>query len=369
MRAKIFIPGLVLCLLSLCSFQCSLPWKTSDTHEIYIVSYNAHNLFDDIDNGNEYPEFKLATGKWDSSLYQARLKNTADAILSLFPEKSIGPDIICLEEIESQKVLKDLADGPLKQKGYRWFAFGGPESSAIHSGVLSRVPILDMKAHAVDDSWGFGPGRDILELRFDCAESSKKNKVSESELILFVCHWKSRREGNEKTEPARQASAALIQSRIRSIVAQNPDTNVVVCGDFNESPDEFVRIHEAYPTALMPMDFLKEHGGSLEGKSLACLPITNMRAAASSEITCPVLFSPWNEAGGFSYLYRGVQEQIDGFLLSSALLDGRDIEFRHFEPSHWEKLFNEKQEPEAWNGHAGFSDHLPILLVLANESS
>jgi len=361
MRARFFIVGFIFIILSLCSFQCSLPWSAADNQEISIVSYNAHNLFDDVDDGNEYPEFRIAAGKWNSNLYQTRLKNTADAILSLSPDMKNGPDIICLEEIESIKVLKDLADGPLRNQGYRWFAAGGPEDSAIHSGVLSRIPVVDIKAHAIADVWGFGPGRDILELQFDLAGGVKKEKTAGDELILFVCHWKSRREGNEKTEPARRASASLVQSRIRSILAEKPSANVVVCGDFNESPDEFTRNKGAYPTAFMPLD-------SLAGPDTAeCIPVTDRRETASSETVRPVLFSPWKESGGFSYSYRGSREQIDGFLLSSALLDSRDLEFLRFEPSRWDKLFNEKQEPSVWNGHAGYSDHVPILLVLSRE--
>lgn len=367
MRVKFFIAGFILIILSLCSFQCSLPWSSADSHEISIVSYNVHNLFDDVDDGNEYPEFKIDTGKWNSNLYQTRLKNTADAILSLFPDTKNGPDVICLEEIENIKVLRDLADGPLKNQGYRWFAAGGPEDSAIHSGVLSRIPVADMKSHAVADAWGFGPGRDVLELRFDLSEGSKKHKTDRDELSLFVSHWKSRREGNEITEPARRAAASLVFSRIRSILAEKPSANIVVCGDFNESPDEFARNKGAYPTAFMPQEALEKNPCGSRTASAEYIPVTDMREAASSAASCPVLFSPWKEAGGFSYSYRGAQEQIDGFLLSSALLDGRDLEFLRFEPSRWDKLFNEKQEPVAWNGHTGYSDHVPILLVLSWE--
>lgn len=367
MRARFFIAGFILIILSLCSFQCSLPWSAADNHEISIVSYNVHNLFDDVDDGNEYPEFKIDTGKWNSSLYQTRLKNTADAILSLFPDTKNGPDVICLEEIESIKVLQDLAGGPLKNQGYRWFAAGGPEDSAIHSGVLSRIPVTDMKSHAIADAWGFGPGRDILELQFDLAGGVKKEKTVGDELILFVCHWKSRREGNEKTEPARRASAALVQSRIRAILAQKPSANIVVCGDFNESPDEFARNKGAYPTAFMPQEALENHPGDSGPDTAECIPVTDRRETASSEAVRPVLFSPWKGTGGFSYSYRGSQEQIDGFLLSSALLDSRDLEFLRFESSRWDKLFNEKQEPSVWNGHTGYSDHVPILLVLSKQ--
>ncbi|MCE1207727.1 MAG: endonuclease/exonuclease/phosphatase family protein, partial [Spirochaetia bacterium] len=307
--------------------------------------------FDDVDDGNEYPEFRIAAGKWNSNLYQTRLKNTADAILSLSPDMKNGPDIICLEEIESIKVLRDLADGPLKNQGYRWFAAGGPEDSAIHSGVLSRIPVTDMKSHAIADASG----------------RTKKEKTAGDELILFVCHWKSRREGNEKTEPARRASAALVQSRIRAILAQKPSANIVVCGDFNESPDEFARNKGAYPTAFMPQEALENHPGDSGPDTAECIPVTDRRETASSEAVRPVLFSPWKGTGGFSYSYRGSQEQIDGFLLSSALLDSRDLEFLRFEPSRWDKLFNEKQEPSAWNGHTGYSDHVPILLVLSKQ--
>ncbi len=72
--------------------------------------------------------------------------------------------------------------------------------------------------------------------------------------MVFVCHWKSKLEGEKETEAGRRAAAALLAHRIRELQTEKAFSPIVVCGDFNESPDEYTRISRRYPTAIMPSD-------------------------------------------------------------------------------------------------------------------
>lgn len=344
----------------LSGFRCSLPWRNPDSSEILIASYNVHNLFDDVDDGGEYPEFSIASGRWNEGLYRKRLDNVAAAISSFSPEGDRLPDIVCLEEIEGEKALRDLASGPLKAGGYRWIACGGPKNSAIKCGILSRLPFASARAHALADAWGFGPARDMLEASFDLGEG-------EARLTVFVCHWKSRREGPAVTEPARRAASALAAARIAGAAEADLEACFVVCGDFNESPDEFFRAKGRYATALMPAP---GEGGPAPVEDIpkaweeGVLKVAlNPRAAACGEGGV-MLYSPWALSDGFSYAFDGEKERLDGFLLGSALVDGEGLEFSRFVVSGDEKLLDAEGEPAAWNGSSGYSDHLPILLTL-----
>jgi len=343
---------------------CSLPWEGSRPSELTLVSYNAHNLFDDVEDGGEYPEFSPESGKWNSGLYEKRLAATSAAISSFFPEGRGSPDIICLQEVENGKVLKDLARGPLRKEGYRWMAVGGPEASAVKCGILSRYPIRASRAHSLVDAWGFGPGRDMLEATFELGTDGLS-------LTVFVCHWKARREGEEATEPARRAASGLAAARLAELAASDPSACFLACGDFNESPDEFARVGGLYPTALMP-------GSGGLGDGQASLPegppaswfegtlrVTGLPGHASASDGEVTLYSPWFGAEGFSYVFGGEKQRLDGFLLGPALVDGKGLEFSAFIACSDPALLDAGGKPDAWNGSSGFSDHLPIALRLS----
>ena len=364
MRAR---PLLIIAAAWLCGSRCSLPWEDRVSTELVIVSYNAHNMFDDREDGGEYPEFSIDAGKWNADLYARRLENAAAAIGSFSPEGSPSderlPDIVCLQEVENEKVLVDLAQGALKKGGYRWVALGGPSTSTIKCGVLSRYPLSALKAHSLADAWSFGPARDMLEVEIDLGSG-------EPGLTILICHWKSRREGEATTEVARRGASFLAASRVAAIHAQDPERPVILCGDFNESPDEFDRAMHSYPTALMPdreelsIDQAGE-SGIPEAWFDGVLRVSSLPSAASLDGGAVTLYSPWAGSEGFSYIFDGEKERLDGFLLSPALLDGQGLEFAGFMVSNEPSLLDGKGEPLAWNGSSGFSDHLPIALTLA----
>ena len=77
MRGRI---PLVFAFIYLCGFRCSLPWQEEAPGFLSIASYNVQNLFDDKDDGLEYPEFSLGAGEWNADTYRKRLKNVGEAL-------------------------------------------------------------------------------------------------------------------------------------------------------------------------------------------------------------------------------------------------------------------------------------------------
>ncbi len=350
------------------SCQCSLSPTRSDK-EIDIVSYNVHNLFDAEESGIEYPEFRPSKGVWTKELYSRRLSNVVRAVKSFANgggaahmrtanARASVPDILCLQEIENQQVLADLADR-FGRGVYAYWAIGGPQNGIVHSGVLSRYPIVAFRTHSVLDAWGFGPMRDVLEIEVKCGDLGN--------IILFVCHWKSKLEGAKETEPARRAAAALLADRIRSIEIERPGVPLVVCGDFNESPDEYLRVDRAYLTGIMPLG-VGPWPLSSEGAPLSVSNSWDELKGASADASKAALYNVWNEIpGAFSISYKEAREQFDSFFLSPSCHDGDGIEFEEFRVADAPELFAEDGRPFVWRGSQGFSDHLPVQLLLSWE--
>ena len=83
-----------------CSFTEPKTETLSADSSIVLMTWNAHNLFDGKDDGDEYDEFKESAG-WSTEKYLGRVNSISAAIGSIEPK----PDLIILQEIESLKIL------------------------------------------------------------------------------------------------------------------------------------------------------------------------------------------------------------------------------------------------------------------------
>jgi len=354
-----------LSLLCLSASHCASPLSGSSDRRVSVVAYNVKSLFDATDDGPEFPEFSVAKGKWDDARYRLRLANVAAAVLAAMPASGAGagglpgPDVLCLEEIENGKVLEALRTGPLSACRYRYAAIAPTEGGPFAVCALSRLPILASSCHAASAPGGV-VGRDLLELDLDAGGKR---------LVLIACHWKSKSGGAEETEEYRRLEAALVRGRVAARMAVDPAVELVVCGDLNESPDEYLRVGRGYATALFPVG--EASTGKVPAKGGP--PPQRLLVASTPAQAVPrdgelVLFSPWEQAGSYSYSFRGSRERLDNFLLSPGLLDASGLAFASFSAASAPFLIGADGAPLAWpgSGATGYSDHLPILLVLTS---
>ncbi len=355
MRPSSMVALSLLSFVVLSASRCADPASAASSGSLSIVAYNVKSLFDEIDDGTEFREFSVAKGSWDEARYKARLANVAAAVLAAAGDGDRGPDLLCLEEIENGRVLEALRSGPLRPACYRYAAIAPAEGGPFSVCALSRLPILASSCHSATTPEGRA-GRDILELELDSGGGRH--------LVVLACHWKSKLGGADATEEARRATAALVRDRVQARLAADPLADIVVCGDFNESPDEYLRVGRAYPTAFMPADAADSASSTgLEDWLLVASDPSGARAGGPEGGEC-VLFSPWAESGGYSYSYRGDRQRLDGFLISPGLLDGQGLCFERFAAATAAFLMDGEGNPKAWAGSSGYSDHLPILLVL-----
>ncbi|MDR1618974.1 MAG: endonuclease/exonuclease/phosphatase family protein [Treponema sp.] len=337
------------------------PWfgaSEEGAENIRIMTWNVQAFFDGTERGNEYNKYRGAA--WNQEKYMARLNGLIQALDKL--EET--PDILALEEVENEGVLKDLADRISSSRGYRWTFFAGNPGHSLGLGVLSRIPFTKAAVHSLSYRNEAIP-RPVLELWVE---------IRGSPIALFVCHWKSKLGGEDATGKLRRGAARIILRRMREIGKTHPSMPVLIMGDLNENHDEFYRRNGAVTGALIPDDpeaaEATGFGKTPTSTAQADFLILSGRKPPVPEFFPPDatgLYSPWTEAlGEGSYYYRDEWETIDHFLLSSGFFDGSEWEFDGCRVAESPPFVNARGHPNAYNPQtgAGLSDHLPLILTL-----
>ena len=168
---------------------------------------------------------------------------------------------------------------------------------------------------------------------------------------FFVNHWPSRREGIQESESRRIGAAQLLRGEIDAILDSDPKANIIVMGDFNDTPlnDSMHKIlrakgqHEQQPEDLINL-LIEEH-----------------------------------KKGEGTHVCMDEWLVFDQMIVSQGLLQGKsglEVEennafiFKHKALLH--TFENGGQIPNSsYSGdyyHGGFSDHLPVYLTLKEKN-
>ena len=168
--------------------------------EISIATYNVQNLFDCKDDGSEYPDFKSSTSKWDCEAASSKLKRTRQVI------DAIDTDIIALEEVENEQVLKAFVNG----SEYKFIAFSKAKNSPVGLALVSKIKPSGSEIFEVPNV----KTRNILKVVFE---------VEGKKFSIFVNHFPAFKNGlNTQKKAERTLRAAL-----------DDEQNAIVLGDFN----------------------------------------------------------------------------------------------------------------------------------------
>lgn len=310
-------------------------------HSRAIVSYNVENLFDTIDDKGVIDEEFLPAGKlkWNSERYQVKLDHLVEAITMNLTE---NPIIIGLVEIENKGVLIDLKKtGRLAKTNYEIAHKDSPDARGIDCGLLydkSCFKLLAMENLKVEiDSIPDFKTRDILYV---------KGQIQGGKVIhLFVNHWPSRR-GGDGSEIRRIQAATVARAKVEAILKADPKANIVLMGDFNDHPDN-----------VSIQDVLKAKAVTESGADLLDL------------------FADDHKAGKGTHNFKGEWGVLDHFIVSKALYNGSNG--ISLSPNDGKIVYEEKllftgkdgsKKPSTTYGgpnyYGGYSDHLPIQLIL-----
>ena len=148
---------------------------------------------------------------------------------------ALKPDVISFEELGSTNALLELRDS-LKAEGLNfpyWEHVSGFDTN-IHVALLSRFPITARRPHTNEnfllDGRRFSVSRGFLEV--DIQVNSKFS------FTLLGAHLKSKRVVSEADEAElRLEEAKLLRARVNAILSANPNANLVVLGDLNDTKD------------------------------------------------------------------------------------------------------------------------------------
>jgi hypothetical protein len=322
-----------------------------------LMEYNVENLFDMVDNGTEYPEFKPGANNWTLSTFQKKLDNIASVIAA------INADVAVLVEVENENAIKELLKTlEAKKCRYPFFAPADkPNDASTMPVILSKFPLFNVRDNRqppINDSIVF---RDLLEADVFLGRDT---------LRVFACHWPSKKE----PESSRVAAARFLKERLARIPRK---TDYVVAGDFNENYDECSSFHTLGLDDSYGVTGINHVLGTLRAKSGNFSDFVMKRDMRDS--TKFRHFDPWldlPEEKRMSEMFKHQKNTLDHILIGSALFDSSGLSYvdSSFHPFTWngKLLFN--GAPYRWqmrfeNGGKyhkgeGYSDHLPVIAKL-----
>jgi endonuclease/exonuclease/phosphatase family metal-dependent hydrolase len=147
----------------------------------------------------------------------------------------IKADVVALQEIGGANVLMELR-ASLKSEGldYPFWEHVSGWDTNIHVAVLSRFPITARRPHTNDSFLLFGR-RFRVSRGFAEVDIKVNDRYS---FTLLTAHLKSRRPVPEADEAEmREQEALLLREKIEARLTANPNCNLIVLGDLNDTHD------------------------------------------------------------------------------------------------------------------------------------
>ena len=174
----------------------------------------------------------------------------------------VRPDVLGVQEIGTTNDLAELADR-LAQRGltypYREWIEGADFER--HVALLSRFPIARRFSrtdyHYTQSTNRFWMSRGVLDVAIQVNDQFSFRAV--------VAHLKSRRVTNGADQAEmREAEARLLRGHIDSVLEHDPETDLLVIGDLNDTPgSEAIRtVLGTDPFRLVDLRPVDSHGGT-----------------------------------------------------------------------------------------------------------
>lgn len=316
---------------------------STSTNNLIIASYNVENLFDTIDDPKTDDKDFLpsSTLQWTPERYQKKLTDINKVLKAIGNNKY--PDIFGLVEVENKTVLNDLLNNS-EQTNYKIAHKDSPDERGIDVALLYNPEVYaNVKEHFLSVNFASLPNdktRDILYT---------SGQIGNETIHIFVNHWPSRRGGEKESEPFRIETATILKTTTDSILNAQPNAKIIIMGDFNDYPDNI---------SLAQTLKANRPSSKIEPKQLY-----NLSYTAQDK----------NEG---SYLHENKWCILDHLIVSGSLIKATKKggytttpTGYHIFKQDW-MLYKGEKPNRTYGGNkyfGGYSDHLPVYLVLSKK--
>jgi len=203
-----------------------------------IAFYNLENLFDTIidpDTNKILQDDFTVNGKhkWNTKKYNKKIGNMSKVISQIGTDVTGAPPVVVgISEVENELVIIDLINHKnLKKYDYGIVHYESSDRRGIDVGFLYRKEFVKIKNSTstklkIKDKPDFRT-RDQLMV---------ETEIDDETIYFIVNHWPSRRGGEKRSSPLREAAAALSRQIADSILAINKDAKIIMMGDLNDQP-------------------------------------------------------------------------------------------------------------------------------------
>lgn len=286
-----------------------------------VATYNVENLFDLAHDGHEYEEYiPHNKHQWNEQNFQKKLDNIVKVI------KDLDADILTLEEVENENILKKL-NLALGDKAYPYLFYPSKkERSSIESALLSRFPITSKASLMIKDQ-----ARGIHRISV---------KIEQKTLVLYLNHWPA---GKEKVEERMAYATAL-----NGLIKKHSGDEYIILGDLNA-----------------PYKIEKDDWG---------MALVNVLKAGDKGMSHYNLWYELAERERYSHVFGKKKGTLDHILIPQVLSNHKGIDYKPSSFSVFQKpyMLDEKGNPLRWQitdkGRGehlglGYSDHLPISAI------
>lgn len=333
--------ALLLSLLTWSASSSSQP-RPRAAGDLRLMFYNLENFFspfaDSLNPQKEFAENTPRRWTWD----RFTKKTTAVFKVIVAVGGAAPPDLIGVCEVESRFVLnRIIQETPLAKYPYGVVHHDSPDERGIDVGLLyNRETFRLMGSRFIRVS--LPSGRSTREILL------AKGVVNELDTLhVMVCHLPSKYGGAAASESGRMAAAGLLRRTADSILAASSIANLIIMGDFNDTPDSRC-IGEALGASA------------------------NLSGAAPDSLYNLAL--PLHNAGAGSLKFQGKWELIDMFFVSGNLLNKNSpiyclpTDYYLFsmpfllEPDEAYTGSRPRRTYSGFRYEGGVSDHLPAVL-------
>jgi endonuclease/exonuclease/phosphatase family metal-dependent hydrolase len=334
------LAGLSAALLGCLNAPPSSVAQARGTQSYLFCFWNAENFFDDKVNGWK-TEPDRAFDTWfarDPKAFQRKLENLTEVLAALNDRK--GPDILALAEVETERAAQLLTESLNQAIGRRAPPYQHVLMKNPHGGRNIATAIITRLN--VD-----GPRTQLLGKRQRILEGHVE--VNGHDLVILATHWTSR--VSDQAGEGRKKYADQIYGRFLAMYKSNPRVDLLVCGDFNDNPDDPSVTEHLHATG--DLDKVRQGGDR------------------------PSLFNlfakRWERDRGKgelgTHFYRGKTFIFDQIVLSPGLLDDKGWSWDGNPAQIVRQIADDKGRPlkfgtEKEKRRRGASDHFPVTVRL-----